>query len=53
MSSAGSIEIEGTTSEDTAFRGSTFREVSDAVFANPYQRVWGARRRRHRCLSTM
>jgi hypothetical protein len=42
MSSAGSIEIEGTTGEDTAFRGSTFREVSDAVFANSYQRVWGA-----------
>ncbi len=42
MSSAGSIEIEGTTAEDTAFPGSTFREVGDAVFANPYQRVWGA-----------
>jgi hypothetical protein len=42
MSSAGSIEIEGTTSEDAAYAGSTFREVSDAVFANPYQRVWGA-----------
>src|SRR6476620_8629031 len=42
MSTAGSIEIEGTTNEDTAYRGSTFREVSDAVFANPYQRMWGA-----------
>lgn len=42
MSTAGSIEIEGTTGEDTAYRGSTFREVADAVFANPYQRVWGA-----------
>jgi hypothetical protein len=42
MSSAGSIEIEGTTEEDAAYRGSTFREVVDAVFANPYQGVWGA-----------
>ena len=42
MSTAGSIEIEGTTDEDAAYRGSTFREVGDAVFANPYQRVWGA-----------
>jgi hypothetical protein len=42
MSSAGSIEIEGTTAEDAAFTGSTFREVTDALFANPYQRVWGA-----------
>lgn len=42
MSSAGSIEIEGTTAEDAAYAGSTFREVSDALFANPYQRVWGA-----------
>ena len=42
MSTAGSIEIEGTTDEDAAYRGSTFREVADAVFANPYQRVWGA-----------
>jgi hypothetical protein len=42
MSSAGSIEIEGTTDEDAAYRGSTFREVVDALFANPYQPVWGA-----------
>ena len=42
MSTAGSIEIEGTTDEDAAYRGATFREVADAVFANPYQRVWGA-----------
>jgi hypothetical protein len=42
MSSAGSIEIEGTTDEDAAYRGSTFRDVVDALFANPYQRLWGA-----------
>jgi hypothetical protein len=27
---------------DRAYRGSRFAEVRDAVFANPYQRVWGA-----------
>jgi hypothetical protein len=42
MSRAGSIEIEGTIGEDAAYAGSTFRDVSDALFANPYQRVWGA-----------
>ena len=42
MSSAGSINFEGTTGEDVAYRGATFREVADAIFANPYQRVWGA-----------
>src|SRR5256885_13390757 len=41
MKAAGSIEIEGMTDEDRAYDGSTFREVVDAVFANPYQRVWG------------
>src|SRR5215831_5449758 len=41
MSSAGSIEIEGTNAEDATYHGSTFRDVADAVFANPYQRVWG------------
>ena len=41
MTSAGSIEIEGMTDEDAAYRGSTFREVVDALFANPYQHVWG------------
>jgi hypothetical protein len=30
------------TDEDRAYKGSRFREVADAVFANPYQRVWGA-----------
>jgi hypothetical protein len=41
MSTVGSIDIEGMTDEDRAYKGSTFREVVDAVFANPYQRVWG------------
>jgi hypothetical protein len=27
---------------DRAHRGSRFAEVRDAVFANPYQRVWGS-----------
>jgi hypothetical protein len=30
------------TDEDRAYKGSRFREVVDALFANPYQRVWGA-----------
>jgi hypothetical protein len=33
--------IEAFTDEDGAYRGSTFREVLDALSANPYQRVWG------------
>jgi len=32
---------EQTTEEDRAYRGSRFSEVRDALFANPYQRVWG------------
>jgi hypothetical protein len=35
-------DLEGTTDEDRAYRGSSYRDVVDAVFANPYQRVWGA-----------
>lgn len=31
-----------TTAEDRAYRGSRYAEVRDAIFANPYQRVWGA-----------
>ena len=27
--------------EDRAYRGSRFSEVRDAIFTNPYQRVWG------------
>jgi hypothetical protein len=30
------------TDEDRAYAGSRFREVVDALLANPYQRVWGA-----------
>ena len=33
--------IEAFTDEDGEYRGSTFREVLDALKANPYQRVWG------------
>jgi hypothetical protein len=29
------------TDEDRAYQGSRFRDVVDALFANPYQRVWG------------
>jgi hypothetical protein len=34
---------EGLTARDVAYRGSRFAEVRDAVFANPYYLVWGAR----------
>jgi hypothetical protein len=33
--------IEQVTEEDRAYRGSRFSEVRDAIFANPYQKVWG------------
>jgi len=33
---------EQVTEEDRAYRGSRFSDVRDALFANPYQRVWGA-----------
>jgi hypothetical protein len=36
------LGIEGFTDEDARFAGSRFSEVRDAVFANPYQKVWGA-----------
>jgi len=29
------------TDEDAAYQGSRFRDVVDALFANPYQHVWG------------
>jgi hypothetical protein len=32
---------EKVTAEDRAYRGSRFSEVRDALFANPYQKVWG------------
>jgi hypothetical protein len=31
-----------TSNEDRSYRGSHFAEVRKAVFANPYQKVWGA-----------
>ena len=34
--------IEHVTDEDRAYRGSRFADVQAAIFANPYQRVWGA-----------
>ena len=33
--------IEGITAEDRAYNGSRLSEVGDAIFANPYQKVWG------------
>jgi hypothetical protein len=39
---ADSFGIEGITDEDRAYRGSRFSEVRAALFANPYQQVWGA-----------
>src|SRR5205807_2382008 len=33
--------IEQITQEDRAYNGSRFAEVRDAIFANPYQKVWG------------
>src|SRR5258708_7764963 len=34
--------IEGLTADDRSFSGSRFAEVREAMFANPYQKVWGA-----------
>jgi hypothetical protein len=33
--------IEALTDDDRGYAGSRYREVVDAIFANPYQRVWG------------
>jgi hypothetical protein len=33
---------EQVTDDDRRYRGSRFSDVRDALFANPYQRVWGA-----------
>jgi hypothetical protein len=33
--------IEGITEEDRAYNGSRFSDVCDAIFANPYQKIWG------------
>jgi len=32
---------ESTTDEDRSYNGSRFSEVRDALFANPYQKIWG------------
>ena len=37
-----SFGIEGITDEDRAYIGSRFSDVREALFANPYQRTWGA-----------
>ena len=37
-----SFGIEAITDEDRAYAGSRFSVVRDALFANPYQRTWGA-----------
>jgi hypothetical protein len=41
MSKTEFVGIEQLTEEDRAYRGSRFSEVRDALFANPYRRVWG------------
>lgn len=44
MSASGrswSFGIEGVTDEDRAYRGSRYAAVQEALFANPYQKVWG------------
>jgi hypothetical protein len=41
MNSPEEFGTEQTTDEDRAYQGSRFSEVRDAIFANPYQRVWG------------
>ena len=33
--------IEQVTQEDRAYNGSRFSEVREAIFANPYQKIWG------------
>jgi len=38
----GPLGIEGFTREDAEYSGSRFSEVRDAVWANPYQKRWGA-----------
>jgi hypothetical protein len=38
---AGFFGTEQVTEADRSYRGSRFSEVRDALFANPYQKVWG------------
>jgi len=35
-------QVQQLTDEDRAYAGSRYSEVAAAIFANPYQRVWGA-----------
>ena len=35
------VGAEQFTDEDRLYAGSRFRDVVDALFANPYQKVWG------------
>ena len=37
----GFFGTEQVTEEDRAYQGSRFSEVRDAIFANPYQKIWG------------
>ena len=37
----GFFGTERVTDEDRAYHGSRFAEVREALFANPYQQVWG------------
>jgi hypothetical protein len=37
----GDFGIEDVTDEDLVYKGSRFSDVREAVFANPYQNVWG------------
>ena len=37
------VGSEQVTEEDRAYNGSRFSEVRDAIFANPYQKVWGGK----------
>jgi len=36
------LGVEGITQEDRDFRGSRFADVEEALFSNPYQKIWGA-----------
>jgi hypothetical protein len=41
MSDVPDVATEELTDEDRSYRGSRFSDIVDALFANPYQRVWG------------
>ncbi len=42
VADASSLGVQGLTDSDRRFAGSRFGEVRDAIFANPYKKVWGA-----------